>query len=298
MITAPRASESRAAWWFLAPAILLLAVFFVLPVLIGAALSLTDFDLYAIADWRALRMVGLRNFAETLSNPLFRTAVANTLWFALLALPLTLVVSLALALLLDHSALRARSVFRTVFLAPFVTTIVAVAVVFRAMYHPEYGLVNWALGLVGVAPRDWLGSTAWAMPALVLLRVWKSFGYYVLILLAGLQTIPGELHDAARLDGASPWQRFRAVTLPGLRPSLVFIGTIALIDALQLFAEPYVMTRGGPVRATTSVVLVMYEEGFRWWRMGSGAAIALLLFTLLLCVAAGQRWLERRWRVS
>jgi multiple sugar transport system permease protein len=282
----------------MAPALLLLTAFFVLPVLIGAALSLTDFDLYAIGDWRALRMIGVRNFTETIANPLFRTAVANTLWFALLALPLTLTVSLALALLLNHSALRATSVFRTVFLAPFVTTIVAVAVVFRAMYHPEYGLVNWTLGLVGIAPRDWLGSTTWAMPALVLLRVWKSFGYYVLILLAGLQTIPGELHDAARLDGASPWQRFRAVTLPGLRPSLVFIGTIALIDALQLFAEPYVMTRGGPVRATTSVVLVMYEEGFRWWRMGSGAAIALLLFTLLLCVAAGQRWLERRWRLS
>jgi multiple sugar transport system permease protein len=293
-----RSVEARAALWFVAPALLLIAAFFVLPVFMGAALSLTDFDLYTIADWRALRTIGVRNFTETLSSPLFRTAIRNTVWFAVLALPLTLTVSLSLALMLNESSLRGAAFFRTVFFAPFVTTIVAVAVVFRAVYHAEYGLANWALGVIGVAPRDWLGDPVWAMPALVLLRVWKSFGYYTLILLAGLQTIPRELYDAARLDGASPWQRLRAVTIPGLRPSLLFVGTIALIDALQLFAEPYIMTRGGPARATTSVVLVMYEEGFRWWRMGSGAAIAVLLFLILLTVTFGQRWLERRWRLA
>nr|MCU0649198.1 sugar ABC transporter permease [Gemmatimonadaceae bacterium] len=290
--------ESTAAWWFLAPALLLLGGFYVLPVLLGAGVSITDFDLYTIGDWRALRVVWARNLAEIVANPLFWSALRTTLLFAFMGTPLAVAVALGAALLLDATALRGRAVFRTLLFAPFVTTVVAVAIVWRAMYHVDYGLVNWLLGLVGIAPRDWLGDPQWAVPAIVVFGVWKSFGYNMLILLAGLQTIPAELHDAATLDGASRWQRLRTVTLPALAPGLVFVVTISLLGFLQLFAEPYVMTRGGPARATTTVVLLMYEEGFRWWRMGVGSAIAIVLCVVLLGVAWFQRWADHRWRLA
>src|SRR5690606_37581883 len=162
------------------------------------------------------------------------------------------------------------------------TTLVAVAIVWRYLYHPQYGLLNYVLGRFGIGPIDWLGDPRWAMPAIILLAVWKNFGYNMLIFIAGLQNIPAELYEAAELDGAGPLQRFRHVTLPQLAPTFLFVGVITMIGYFQLFAEPYVMTGGGPLRATTSLVLLMYEEGFRWWRMGAAAAVAFILFLIIL----------------
>jgi len=175
-----------------------------------------------------------------------------------------------------------------------VTTLVAVAVVWRYMYHPRYGLLNWMLALVGVGPVDWLGDPRWAMPAIILMAVWKNFGYNMLICIAGLQSIPEELYEAAALDGATPAQRFRHVTVPQLGPTLLFVGVVTMIGYFQLFAEPYVMTQGGPLRATTSLVLLMYEEGFRWWRMGAAAAIAFTLFAIIASATFLQRWVSAR----
>jgi multiple sugar transport system permease protein len=287
-------ARARAGRIFVAPALLLLAVFFALPVLAGLLLSLTDFDLYAIADPGTVRWVGLENFVTVLSSAAFRQALANTLIFVLVGVPLSLLVSLAAALLLDHPRARWRGIFRTVFFVPVVTTLVSVAIVWRYLYHPQYGLLNQALGLAGIGPIDWLGDPRFAMPAIIILAVWKNFGYNMLIFLAGLQTIPDVLYEAAAIDGAGAWRRFRHITLPGLAPTALFVGLTTMIGYFQLFAEPYVMTQGGPLGSTRSLVLLMYEEGFRWWRMGLAATIAVVLLVITVVVAMVQLRLQRR----
>ena len=287
-------TTARAAWAFLAPALLLIGVFFFLPVAASFLLSVTDFDIYAVGDLDNARFVGLRNYAELFRNPLFWTAIQNTFYFALIGGPLTVAVSLGAALLVNAKATRFKALFRTVYFIPFVTTLVAVAIVWRYLYHPQYGLLNYALGWFGVAPINWLGDPRWAMPAIILLAVWKNFGYNMLIFIAGLQAIPDELYEAAAIDGAGTVRRFWHVTLPMLAPTFFFVGVVTMIGYFQLFAEPYVMTSGGPLRATTSLVLFMYEEGFRWWRMGTAAAIAFVLFLLILAWTWLQLRVERR----
>ena len=286
--------RNPAAYWFLAPALVLIFVFFFLPVVAALVLSFTDFDIYAVGDLANTRWVGLRNYAQLLTTPLFWQALRNTFYFALVGGPLSIGVSLAAALLLNQKLVRWKGLFRTVYFAPFVTTLVAVAIVWRYLYHTRYGLLNYALDAVGIGPIDWLGDPRWAMPAIILMTVWKSFGYNMLIFIAGLQAIPEELYEAARIDGANAWQRFRHVTLPGLAPTMVFVTVITMIGFFQLFVEPYVMTMGGPLRSTTSVVLLMYEEGFRWWRMGYAAAVAFILFIVILAATLIQLALQRR----
>ena len=271
-----------AGWLFVAPALLVIIVFFAIPALASLFLSLTDFDLYALADWRNIRFVGLDNFARLARNPEFWIALRNTFYFVLVGGPLSVGVSLGAALLLGARATRFRGLFRTVYFTPVVTTLVAVAVVWRYLYHPRYGLVDAVLVRLGLPAIDWLGDPRWAMPAIIILAVWKNFGYNMIIFLAGLQAIPAELYEAARMDGASAWQRFVSVTLPSLAPTLTFVSVVTMIGYFQLFAEPYVMTRGGPLLSTESLVLMMYAEGFRWWRLGTAAAIAVVLFVIIM----------------
>ena len=285
--------SNTAAWFFLAPALLLIFVFFFLPVAASLVLSVTDFDIYGIANSSNTRFVGFQNYVKLLHTPDFWNALKNTFYFAFVGGPLTIAVSLGAALLLNSKLVRFKGFFRTLYFTPFVTTLVAVAIVWRYLYHTRYGLFNYGLGKIGLGPIDWLGDPHWAMPAIILMAVWKSFGYNMLIFIAGLQAIPEELYDAAQIDGASPWRQFWSITLPMLAPTLVFISVITMIGYFQLFAEPYVMTQGGPLRSTTSVVLLMYEEGFRWWRMGYAAAIAFVLFIVILIATLLQFRLQK-----
>ena len=280
-------------WGFVAPALAVIAAFFFVPVAAAVVLSLTDFDIYAVANRAHLRVVGLANYVHLLHEPRFWVALRNTLYFVLVGGPLSVAVSLGTALLVAARLTRFRGFFRSVFFVPVVTTLVAVAVVWRYLYHPRYGLLNRALALIGVGPIDWLGDPAWAMPAIILLAVWKNFGFNMIIFVAGLQAIPERLYEAARLDGASAWRQFRHVTLPLLAPTFVFVAVITMIGYFQLFAEPYVMTQGGPGNSTVSVVLLMYEEGFRWWNMGRAAAIAFVLFAIILGFTLVQLQLRR-----
>ncbi|MEJ2502456.1 MAG: sugar ABC transporter permease, partial [Gemmatimonadota bacterium] len=188
--------RSLAAYVFIAPAALLIGLFFFLPVAAALVLSFTDFDIYGIADAGNVRWVGPGNYLRLLDTPLFWTALRNTFYFTLVGGPLSIAVSLGAALLLNAKAVRLRGFFRTVYFAPFVTTLVAVAIVWRYLYHTQYGLLNYALGWVGIDPIDWLGDPRWAMPAIILLAVWKNFGYNMLIFIAGLQSIPEELYEA------------------------------------------------------------------------------------------------------
>ncbi|NNE08072.1 MAG: sugar ABC transporter permease [Gemmatimonadetes bacterium] len=274
--------QRRAAWLFLTPALGLIGIFFFLPIVIGFVLSLTDFDIYAIGSLDTVRFVGPANYTNTLGSGEFWNALRNTAYFVFLGAPLSVLVSLAGAILVSGRLARFKEVFRTLYFAPVITTLVAVAVVWRSLYHPRYGVINFALEKFGVPAIDWLGDPVWAMPAIVLMAVWKTFGYNMLIFVAGLISIPEELYEAAEIDGASAWQRVLHVTLPSLAPTFLFVSLITMIGYFQVFAEPYIMTQGGPVRSTVTLMLLMYEEGFRWWRMGNAAAIAFLLFVITL----------------
>ena len=277
-------NPQRAAWLFLAPALLVLGLFFLLPVIAALALSLTDYDLYALADIRNLRFVALGNYWELLHRPLFWSALGHTLYFVLVGVPLSIVASLGAALLLNSPLARCKPLFRTALFAPVVTTVVAVAVIWRYLFNTKYGLANYALGGLGIHPVDWLGDPRWAMPTIILFAVWKNFGYNMIIFLAALQAIPADLYEAARIDGASPLRQFRHITLPMLGPTLLMVGILTVSGYFQLFAEPFVMTEGGPLQSTTSVLYLMYEEGFKWWNLGRACAIAFLLFALILIV--------------
>lgn len=294
MTAVGRASEARAAWGFLAPALAAITLFFALPLAGSLLLSLTDFDIYAVADLANARFVGLRNYLRLVADPLFWTVLRNTLVFVVLGVPLTLVASLGGALMVHSRLARLPGLYRTVFFAPVVTTLVAVAVVWRYLYHPRFGLINHGLGLFGVGPIDWLGQPGWAMVAITLLAVWRTFGYGLVIFVVGLETIPESLYEAASLDGAGRWQQLRDITLPQLKPTALFVAVLVTVQVFQIFAEPYVMTRGGPLHATTSITLLMYEQGFRWWNMGHAAAIAFVLFALILATTGLQVALRRR----
>jgi multiple sugar transport system permease protein len=284
----------RAAWWFAAPALLVIAVFFFLPVVAAFLISLTDFDIYALADLANLRFVGIGNYLKLLQTPLFWNALGNTLYFVVAGVPLSIAASLGAALLLHSRLARFKPFFRTALFAPVVTTLVAVAVIWRYLLNTRYGLLNYALGGLGIDPIDWLGDPHWAMPAIILFAVWKNFGYNMIIFLAGLQSIPEELYEAARIDGASVWRQFASVTLPMLSPVVMLVGILTIAGYFQLFAEPYVMTQGGPLQSTVSVLYFMYEEGFKWWNLGSASAVAFVLFLLIFAVTAlqlrGKRW--------
>jgi len=276
--------NSIAGWVFTAPALLVLGMFFGVPVLAALVLSLTDFDLYALADSSHLRFVGLGNYWDLLRTPLFWKSLWNTTYFVLLGVPTSIAVSLGAAMLLHAKAARFRGLFRTALFAPVVTTLVAVAVIWRYLFHVKYGLVNWGLAHIGISPVDWLGDPRWAMPTIMLFAVWKNFGYNMVIFLAGLQAIPEDLYEAARIDGASKWQQFLHITLPMLGPVLMVVGVITISGYFQLFAEPYVMTRGDPLQSTVSVLYFMFEEGFKWWNLGRASAVAFLLFLIILGV--------------
>jgi multiple sugar transport system permease protein len=287
-------TEARAAALLLFPALAMITLFFFLPVGAGLLLSLTDFDLYSLGDAADTRFVGAGNYAALLKNPLFWKALGNTLYFSLVGVPLTILIALGAALLLNAKLARYKAFFRTIFFAPVVTTIVGVAIVFRYLYHGRVGLLNQVLGWVGIDAIDWLGDPRWAMPAIIILAIWKNFGYAAVIFVAGLQNVPDELYEAARIDGAGRIGQFRHVTLPSLMPTFVFISVITAIGYLQIFAEPYVMTPdGGPGNATLTVVMLMYREGFRWWNMGYAAGVAFILFALVLLATAAQALLRR-----
>jgi multiple sugar transport system permease protein len=289
---------NRAVILFLGPALVAIGVFFFLPVLAAFVLSFTDFDIYALGSFAFARFVGFKNYAQLLSDPLFWKAFRNTLEFLLIGGPLSIGVSLAAALMIQSKLVRWKGFFRTAFFTPVVTTLVAVAVIWRFIYHPRFGLLNYLLSFVGITGVDWLGDQHWAMPAIIVMAVWKNFGYNMVIFIAGLQNIPAELYEAASIDGAGRLQQLRTITVPLLAPTTVYISILTMIGYFQLFSEPYVMTQGGPLNSTLSIVLLMYQQGFRWWNMGYSAALAFVLFAFILIGSVIQSRVQKRWEAS
>jgi multiple sugar transport system permease protein len=286
-------TSSRAGWLFVAPALLAIGVFFVVPVVTALFMSATDFDIYGLANLRNVRFVGLGNYLDLLRTPLFWRALGNTLFFVAVGAPLSIAVSLGAALLLHSRLARFRGFYRTALFSPVVTTLAAVAVVWRFLLHTRYGLLNYGLSWLGLHPVDWLGDPRWAMPAIILLSVWKNFGYNMIILLAGLQAIPADVYEAAQVDGAGRWSVFRNITVPALAPMLLMVSILTMAGNFQIFAEPYVMTQGGPAERTVTVLYLMYENGFKWWSLGSASAVAFVLFLFMLASSLLQARVSR-----
>ena len=283
-----------AAYFFLAPALISIFIFFFIPVIAAFVISFTDFDIYSLGNYGNLRFIGLKNYSDLLNNDLFWTSLKNTFYFVIVASPLSIAVSLGAAIILSSKLVKFKGIFRLAYFIPVVTTLVAVAIVWRFIYHPRFGMLNYMLSFVGINPVDWLGDPFWAMPSIILMSIWKNFGYNMIIFIAGLQNIPEHLYEAAVLEGANGWQQFKKITLPMLVPTTVFISIITMIGNFQLFAEPYVMTQGGPLNKTLSVVQYMYQEGFRWWNMGYSASIAFVLFVIIFAGTMLQLKLQKQ----
>lgn len=292
-----RPDQQWEAYLFLLPSLGGFLLFVALPVLGSLALSFLDWNLL-----RPPQFVGLSNYNQLLVHDrIFRTVLWNTFYFTITIVPIQLGLGLALAITLNR-AIRGLTFYRLFYFMPVVTNIVAAALVFRWMFNRDFGLISagiWWLGEASglpISPPDWLNSTAWAKPAVVALTVWKNVGFTMVIYLAGLQGIPEVLYDAARVDGASAWQRFRYVTAPMVSPTTFFLLIIQMIGAFQLFSEPFVMFQdGGPAQAALAMVQYIYQNAFRFGRMGKAAAIAWVLFALIFLFTYIQNRLQRRW---
>lgn len=279
--------EGRAAWVLALPFCLLFLTFTVWPVLQSLFMSITDTRARDLRTPFAVDVIGLQNYTRALSDPVFLTAARNTAYFVLIGVPLTLGLALAAAVALDRGITRLRSLFRLGFYLPVITSIVAVAVVWRFLLQSEYGLFNTVLGWVGIEGPNWLGDPHWSMPALILMASWRNFGTAMIIFLAGLQGVPWSLHEAAAIDGASTWQRFRHITLPLLRPTLLFVSVTTGIGYLQFFEEPFVMTSGGPLNSTISMSMYTYKQ-FGFGNYGYAASMSYIIFVIIAVVTALQ----------
>lgn len=288
-------AQARTAWLFTAPVLAVILLVFVVPTVLALALSVTDYSIYALADWRALRFVGLGNFADLLTTPLFWRALGNTALFALFGVPMAIGASLGTALLLHDATVRWKPLWRVLLFAPYVTSVVATAVVWQYLLNTRFGVINWALGLIGLVPVDWLGDPHASIPAILLFVTWKIFGYNMIVFTAALAAVPGDLMEAARLDGAGRWTRFRHVTLPAIGPTLLLAAVMSVAGFLQIFAEPYVMTQGGPAQSTVTVLYFMFDEGFKWWNLGQASAVAFVLFVMILALTVVQTRIGRRY---
>lgn len=271
-------------WSFALPFTLLFMVFLAGPVLAAFAMSFTDLRSGDVRDPLAVTPIGLGNYARLLQDEQFLKAAGNTLLVVLVGLPLTVALGLAVALGLNSALIRFRGLFRVGYYLPVVTSIVAIAVVWRFLLQPESGLLNRLLALVGVDGPNWLNNTSTALPAVIAMIVWRGLGFQMVIFLAGLQTIPQELYEAARIDGAGRWAQFRHVTLPSLRPTLVFVTVIGSIGLLQVFEEPFVMTRGGPLGSTLTVAQSVYSQ-FSFGNYGYASAMSYVLFVAIVLLS-------------
>ena len=290
MIVGQRGWQHRAVIaLFLAPSLVPLLLFTVGPMIAAAGLSLLRWNLL-----RPPEFVGLDNFARLLGDADFRDAVFHTITYVAGYLPLVVVGGMVIALALNQR-LRGLAIFRTAYFLPVVTSWVVVALMWRWLLDPGAGVVNHALGLVGIDGPGWYEDPAWAMPSVILASAWKDLGFVMVILLAGLQAIPEEYYEAASVDGAGRWTRFRHITLPLLTPSLFFVLVISLINNLQVFDQVWVMTKGGPAGATSVVVEQIVTNAFSYGQMGYAAAMSWAFFVVLLLITFVQFRLQRRW---
>jgi len=270
------------AWLFATPFVVLFLVFMAGPIIASLGMSFTDMTTRDLQTPFEVNLVGFDNYVRLFQDPRFLRSLGNTLTFVIVAVPLTIALALVVALALDKGIRKFRTVFRVGFYTPVVTSIVAIAIVWRFILQPD-GLLNGFLAWFGIQGPDWLQSTTWALPSLIMMAVWRNIGTLMVIFLAALQGVPREHHEAAMVDGANAWQRFWSITIPEMRPALLFAAVITGIGFLQFFEEPFVMTRGGPLDATLSTAMYTYQQfGFGNYSYAAAASYVLFLAIVLL----------------
>lgn len=276
--------QNAPGWLFSTPFLALFLTFMAVPIVATLVMSFTDFGLRNVREPFSAEFIGIENYTKLFEDERFLTALFNTGYFVVVGVPLTVGAGLVAAVLLNSGIGRMRTFFRVGFYAPVVTSIVAVAVVWRFVLDPADGLISGLAAEVGLTSPDFLGSSTLAMPSLIVMAVWRNMGTAMVLFLAGLQSIPTEVREAARLDGTSMWQEFRLVTVPLLRPTMLYVCVMTSIGFLNVFEEPFVMTEGGPDNSTLTVSLDMYREGFDFFHMGYASAMAYVLFTVILAI--------------
>ncbi len=282
-------NENTVGYLFVAPLLLGLLIFTYGPVLAAFFLSFTKGDYISTPKW-----IGLGNYQALLQEDLFWTSMRNTIYYVVGVVPAGLILSLLLAIAMNQK-LRGIVFFRSIFFLPTITSSVAISLMWLWIYNPEFGVLNFLLKQVGVKGPTWLSSSTWAMPAIIIMAIWRGLGYNMLIYLAGLQGIPDVYYEAAEIDGAGGWAKFRNITLPLLTPTTFMLLILSLIGAFQVFEYTYVMTGGGPVYATLTIVLHIYNNAFRSFKMGYASALAYVLFAILLILTLIQLRLQKRW---
>lgn len=280
---ARRRRQGLVAWMFALPFVLVFGTFMLVPIASSLAMSFTDFGARDVTHPFAVSFVGVQQYLKLFADPMFRRALGVTGGFVVMGIPATIALGLALAVALNSGVTRLRAFFRVGFYAPVVTSIVAVAVVWRYILQPD-GLINTALSWVGIHGPDWLHSTTLALPALTLMAVWRNTGTLMIIFLAGLQGIPEEVLEAAMIDGAGPWRRFRSITLPLLRPTILLGAVLISVGYLQFFEEPFVMTQGGPLGSTTSIAYYTYNQ-FGFGDFSLASASSYVLFAIIVALS-------------
>ncbi len=293
-----RASSRRRRKWlhtlscyaYITPLLLNLILLSAGPVLYSLFISFTNWQIVLPPVW-----VGLRNYTEQFSSPTFWTVMGNTFYYTVGYVPLSMIVALAMAIFVNQK-LPGISLFRSLYFLPVVSSGVAVALVWGWIYHPTFGVLNWLLDAsLGVQGPRWLSDPKWAMPALIILGVWRGMGSSMIIFLAGLQGVPQELYEAARMDGAGRLREIRSITLPMLTPTIFFVLITSVIGSFQVWEATYLLTQGGPAKATLTISYYIFQNAFEWFHMGIGAALAYILFFIVAIITFIQFRLQRRW---
>lgn len=277
------------AYIFILPQIIGMLSFILGPMVYSLVISFSRWNLVDPPQW-----VGFENFRVQFHDPLFWKVILNTVYYSSVSVPLGIVISLGLALVLNNK-IKGVTWYRSIYFAPVVTPMVAVALVWAWLYNADFGAINTVLNYVGIKGPKWLADTTWAMPSIIIMSIWKSVGFNMVIFLAGLQDIPEQVYEAADLDGANRWYKFRDVTLPMLSPSIFFVMIISVMSSFQVFSQIYIMTGGGPANSTNVIVLHIYNLAFRYWKMGEGSVVGWVLFAIILLFTLIQFGLSKRW---
>jgi multiple sugar transport system permease protein len=286
-------TNNKTPYFFIAPAIILLTLFSILPIFIALIISFTDIDLAGLADWSTINFVGLQNYKEIFNDPIFVKSIYNTLFYVVFGVPFVIIFSLGIALLINFGKARIFKAFRVIFYMPSITNIVAIAVVWSYLYNPQFGLFNYILKLLHLPAVPWLQDPIMAKISLIALALWRAIGVNMIIFLAALQGIPKTYYEAAQLDGANGWKQLTKITIPLLRYAIFFVSITTMIGWLQFFEEPFIMTKGGPLDSTTSVALFIYRNGFQLSKFGYAAAGSFILFIAIIIVTIIQFKLQK-----
>ena len=285
-----RGREAIEAYILILPTIIGLIVFTASPVLASLYYSFTRWNLLSTPKWQAFD-----NYIELITeDPLFWITIKNTAYYVLGTVPTGTVLALFLAIALNQK-IRFVAVFRTIYFLPVVSSVVAISVLWLWLYQSDFGLINELLRFMGFRGVRWLSSVTWAMPAIMIMSIWHGLGYNIVIFIAGLQGIPQDYYEAATVDGANSWHKFVNITIPLLSPVTFFVLTLSVINSFQVFAQAYVMTRGGPVNATKTIVYYLFQQGFENFHMGYASALAYVLFVIIVSLTLFQFWFQRRW---